>query len=238
MPNPDKSARLTKLVCILFILLAASLVLLLVLLDRYKQTIFQGPGSAGVQDSETACLLKPYDKLITRSKSSANNDSTTLVNIEAFLRIEREDSYLPLTLERVSQSRGTNDEEIMLLMMDCARLRFHLVGTTRELLVTEIEVETVFTKEKQTAHRSLECSIQGTPIRLLQQMENYYSCMSQIELPCLERIWSHNMDSFSTKRVAQLTLKQIEFERDGKRSSISRGIFSKKRQTCVFNPAD
>ena len=113
---------------------------------------------------------------------------------------------LPLKLQRISLLRngGPNGESQLSLWNDCARLKLHLAATSKELVVSSIDLETV----RSNGFRK-ECQVRSTPIKLA--AGHYYACNLLTQFPCLSHQWRDN-STFATETVALLTIRSLEFE--------------------------
>lgn len=176
-----------------------------------------------------------------------SQDFKTLVKFVGSVRFVSDDTVapgirsrqLPLALKSVRMEEDRLQRRLV-LMTSCGRLTLRLASDARQLLVANLELETI--RVGRTWPR---CQVGSTDIRLNDAAtRRYVACRqrardgaddqptSRMKLPCHEALPGTSVNTYVLRQVAELHIHSLEFELGGRPELIRQGIFSRPAQSC------
>lgn len=177
---------------------------------------------------------------LTHLPSIRSADNRALVRFAGFLRLaivdnndDYEFKYLPLTLKTVHYSVFANQNILLSLEADCAKLDMKIRETTEH----EYQVLSLSIMPKIQSARFDRCGISTTALNT--RSDEHYKCLYDKSYECTfvsDAITANNrtlaVNSSGSLTEVYLIANQLEFELDGDTKLIAQGEFSKTAKEC------
>lgn len=190
-----------------------------------------------LKSSSPKCQLisaKPEAIPAAKKKPFVNSDNTALAYVDAYLEYENADPkeknvYMPLQFSELKvESLDNGNGRRINLVADCAKVSIELTLSqdkkTNTFKTTHVELTLANGDDA-----SCDSDYEYTPF----PVEHAYQCTKDIAINCSKK--SKDKDGKeTTKKVATLTFKDLEFELDSKKpDDIKKGTFDKIVTKCA-----